>query len=1553
VYFDSQIFNLLIRVEYMKMSDNTSVMEEDTITAENRLHVFSIPLEETLKNEITHFCNDQSIHIFQLLSAGIKLLIYRYLDENKKDEAKLQYVFNNTLSGNINLSAEVEYELPVFIEPHITFYELLDSVGEEIHQKNTESLEAKYGRNITGRFACNILLSDERKANEELFALFTLNKGELVTIEFTCGSKAYLHTVFKRSTEHFSTLLKGIIYSGDSDVSLFPFIREEETTLIKGYSIGATDPVLVEPLCLHELFEQTVERNPDREALLSDQVRYSYSELNKKSNQLANHLIEQGVRTGDFIGLLFHKSPELYIGMLAILKAGAAYVPIDPGYPTDRIDFITKDCKARFLLTEKGFESKYNSISCAVITFNTDTFTFLDYTDENIPVKSIDVLPSSIAYAIYTSGSTGTPKGVLIPHQSISNLVRSEGKLFQIAPDDRVFQGFSVAFDASLEELWFAFYSGAALVFASDTVVKSGELLVKHLNTYQVTVWSTVPTLLSMIDEDIPSLRLLVVGGEVCPDGLVQKWHKPSRRIVNTYGPTEATVVATYADILPGHAITIGKPLINYSAYILDAYMQIQPIGVAGEICIGGASLAKGYINREESTLQKFVTVDSVFHVSDEKERLYKTGDLGRLDENGNIEFLGRIDSQVKLRGYRIELSEIEQQILKCADVKNATVLVKQSADGIQQLAAYVLTETKDTFKPEEIKKQIRLSLASYMVPAVFIPLQEFPMTTSGKIDKKALLQIEEPQATSREEIKLPQTEMEGRIHTVWQKHFKPNQVSVADNFFDLGGHSLLASIIISELRKQAGMEALSVQDIYAYPTIEKLAVFADSITKTSGATEGKKKQASVPLSRFEYHAVPALQLCIIGIFYLSVSFMILTPFRLRYILPDAEFYEMAIFGFLFFFFFAIPLSIAQSVLVKRVLIGKFKGGIYPLWGWYYLRFWIVKKYVDLVPLSLLSGTPFINYYYRWMGAKIGKNVYMGSDRLRMFDLISIGDDSSIAKEACLFGYRVENGNLIIGSIKVGNNCIIGTRSVLNEGVVMADNTVLEELSLLPPDLHIPENEKWGGSPARKVGSVLTADPTEHPPVSKKQYNRYVFRQVLALLGLQILPLLVSVPFIEILYRVYINSSIQWTVLAVIPTTVLYFISYFLTIAALKWIIVGKANKTEISIYSNYYIRKWMIDSLMYMTLLYFRAIYATLYISPWLRLLGAKIGRRAEVSTVNQITVDLLHIGSESFIADSVSIGLPTVSRGIMKLKATSVGSRTFIGNSAVLASGSGVGNNMLIGVLSVPPKHPDPEQLNNTSWLGSPAMFLPKRQIVGGFTEKETFNPPVHMVLLRGFIEFFKITLPYMISSALVLLLVYEVSSNIASFSFIDMWLYTCLMMIGISTTIIAITVCMKWILVGKYKPTQKPLWSTFVWRNELINSLTETMVYPFFVSTFLGTPYAASFFRLMGSKFGKRVYMDTTEITEFDLVHVGNNVALNFGATIQTHLFEDRIMKMSNLSIGDQCSVGCMSVVLYDSEMEQGSNLKDLSLLMKGESLPANSNWQGIPAQYVYDK
>ncbi len=409
-------------------------------------------------------------------------------------------------------------------------------------------------------------------------------------------------------------------------------------------------------LRLDALWERSVADYPDRVAVSCHGWETTYRELNQLANRLAAKLCAAGLGRGDYVGIALPRSVNVYVAMLAVLKTGAAYVPLDPEFPADRITYILDDCHARALITTSSLSERFEAFEGMRLTLDGDfpefgTLSSLDVTCEG--------MPEDVCYVIYTSGTTGRPKGVQIEHRSASHLVLAEAELFKVRPDDRVYQGFSVAFDASVEEIWLAFQAGATLVVGTREMVEAGPVLGRLLTEAGVTVFSTVPTLLSMLEDDLPTVRLLILGGEVCPPDLVERWAVPGRRMVNTYGPTEATVIATFADCQPGQPVTIGHPVPGYSIHLLNDQLQPSLPGEPGEICIGGPGVVRGYIGLPELTRSKFID-NPVRGLNDPSPRLYRSGDLGRINAHGDIEYLGRIDSQVKLRGFRIELSEIE-----------------------------------------------------------------------------------------------------------------------------------------------------------------------------------------------------------------------------------------------------------------------------------------------------------------------------------------------------------------------------------------------------------------------------------------------------------------------------------------------------------------------------------------------------------------------------------------------------------------------------------------------------------------------------------------------------------------------------------------------------------------------------------------------------------------------------------------------------------------------------------------------------------------------------
>ena len=484
---------------------------------------------------------------------------------------------------------------------------------------------------------------------------------------------------------------------------------------------------------LHELFERQAESEPGNIALVCGGKKMTYAELEQRANQLARFLRANAVGKGSVVGLLLPRSADVYVALLAILKAGAAYVPLDPDYPAERLAYILSDCGACALVTTSSLALQCGTLAAKLVRLDTQA-------DEILAQSEQKLLPSETTWAdpcyiIYTSGSTGRPKGVVVEHRSVCNLVQAEAGIFRVRQTDRVYQGFSIAFDASVEEIWLAFFAGATLVVGTQKMTQAGPALSRLLTAAGVTVLSCVPTLLAMLEEDIPTVRLLILGGEECPQKLVERWCKPGRRMVNTYGPTEATVIATYAECAPTKPVTIGRPLPNYQVFILDEQMQSVPAAVTGEIHIGGVGLAREYVGQPSLSREKFVNHE--MGKGNGPVRLYKTGDLGRLTPDGEIEFMGRADSQVKLRGFRVELSEIESVLLESPGVVAAAVTVREDIPGIQQLIGYIILRDNVSWDQEALRSLLRSRLPAYMIPAIFERIAKLPTLPSGKVNRK------------------------------------------------------------------------------------------------------------------------------------------------------------------------------------------------------------------------------------------------------------------------------------------------------------------------------------------------------------------------------------------------------------------------------------------------------------------------------------------------------------------------------------------------------------------------------------------------------------------------------------------------------------------------------------------------------------------------------------------------------------------------------------------------------------------------------------------------
>ena len=1332
------------------------------------------------------------------------------------------------------------------------------------------------------------------------------------------------------------------------------FITESERSRLLGpWSGPAFDPDLVRDERLHELFETSVDLNDAATAVILGEAAWTYRELENRSNRIARLLRERGAGRGSYVAMYLPRSLDVYAALLGILKAGAAYVPLDPEYPAERVNGILLDSGARILLSVSGLAAQLPPGSWTPLLLDQEGAALAAQASTRIPRAETGLGAEDPCYAIFTSGSTGRPKGVALAHRSVCNLVRAEGRIFQVRAQDRVFQGFSIAFDASVEEVWLAFHAGAALVAGSAADVRSGPRLPAHLVRMGVTVLSTVPTLLSTFEEDIPGLRLLIVGGEACPPDLVRRWARPGRRFVNTYGPTEATVIATWCDMTVDAPVTIGRAVPNDRVYVLDENLQLVPAGEPGELCLSGAGLALGYLGRPDLTAERFLP--NPFADAPFTRTLYRTGDRVRFNGEGELEFLGRLDDQVKIRGFRVELGEIENVLRERPEVLSAVVALRTDG-GLELLVAYVVPREGCEVSPEALRAGLRKRLPVYMVPASVEVLAELPTLSSGKVDRSKLPPPLRRAADPASPAAVARSPWEKGLLDAWSQLFHREDLGLRDDFFvDLGGHSLLAAVMVSQLRKDAGFQSLSVGDVYAYPTVEALGRELESRKPAQAVAPSESHRAFAPVTGWRR------LLCHLGQW--AGLYPVLGYFGLQWLAPYLMYSWMmdhdystvnalclALLGLLILH----PLMYLMAVAVKWLVLGRVKPGVHRIWGFYYWRWWLVGRFLAATPTTYLVGTQWMRIYLRLMGAKIGRDAHFSTDSLRSFDLLTVGADSSIGVDARVEGYTLENGLLTIGSVTIGARCYVGARALLAPDTVMEDGASLGELSLLPSGGRIPAGQRWVGSPAQPVAAGepdrLRAALAPHRPSPARK----ALFLVLTAVGVFLVPVTylgAILPGMVLLSEMYIRIPGYFTYLWAAPIAATSYIVFLsLEILIVKWLLLGRVRAGTYDFYTGFALRKWFVDQFMEVSLDLLAPLYATLYLNPWYRLLGARLGKRAEISTAGAATPDLLDIGEEAFIADAASMGTPRYDLGRGTLLATRVGRRAFVGNSAVVPAGTALGDQALVGVLSTPPLDPGEAEQFDASWLGSPPIFLPRRQHASGFREEDTFRPSAWLVFLRLFIEFFRVITPatgFVVLTCLLLTGVTELEEYLGLGYAIGFFpvlyflagLVACLFVAG-----------MKWLLMGRYRPSEKPLWCSFVWRTELVTAIHEDLATPWLLQMCLGTPLIPWFFRLMGAHIGAGVCMETICLTEYDLITIGDDACLGADATLQTHLFEDRVMKMSTVEVGPRCSVGTDAVVLYDTRMDEGSTLGDLSLLMKGESLPHHTNWQGSPAALV---
>ncbi|MEG4309877.1 MULTISPECIES: amino acid adenylation domain-containing protein [unclassified Microcoleus] len=840
----------------------------------------SLLLSQELTAALKNLSQGEDVTLFMTLLAAFKALLYRYTgrtdllvgspiaNRNRAEIEGLIGVFVNTLVLRTDVSGDP------------TFRELLQRVrevtlGAYAHQdlpfeKLVEELQPDRSLSYNPVFQVMFQLQNNPMPPLDLPGLtLSLLDVETNTTQFDLSldleelgerlqaSVEYSTDLFDRATitrmlGHLQTLLEGIVPNPEQRLWSLPLLTAvEKQQLLEWNNTFAQYP---QDKCIHQLFEEAVSRSPDAVAVVFEGEELSYRELNARANQLARHLRSLGVEPEVLVGICVERSPLMVIGLLGVLKAGGAYVPLDPNYPKERLAFMLEDSSVQVLLAQEKLLEKLPPHSARVVCLDSGWEEIAFYSSEN---PRSGVKPENLAYVIYTSGSTGKPKGVLIEHRSLVNYTTAAIAEYGIEKRDRVLQFASISFDASAEEMYPCLTSGATLVLRTDSMLDSAGVFWEKCRTWKLTVlslptayWHELTALLSQETLVLaPSLRLTIIGGEKALPERLKTWIErvgQQVRLVNTYGPTEATVVATICELSAADAtlreLPIGRPIGNVQTYILDCNGQPVPTGIPGELHVGGAGLARGYLNRPELTAEKFIP--SPFS-NEPGSRLYKTGDLTRYRPDGNIEYVSRIDNQVKIRGFRIELAEIEAALSQHPAVLESAVLVWFEANARKRLVAYLVPDARlgaGTGAPplqlssSELRQFLQERLPEYMVPSAFVLLESLPLTNNGKVDRQALPAPDRDRPELEEAFATPSTAIEKILAEIWAQVLGLEQVGIDDNFFELGGDSILSIQVISQANR-AGLR-LTPKQLFQHQTIAQLAAVADT-TGTQQSEQG------------------------------------------------------------------------------------------------------------------------------------------------------------------------------------------------------------------------------------------------------------------------------------------------------------------------------------------------------------------------------------------------------------------------------------------------------------------------------------------------------------------------------------------------------------------------------------------------------------------------------------------------------------------------------------------------------------------------------------------
>ncbi len=1264
-------------------------------------------------------------------------------------------------------------------------------------------------------------------------------------------------------------------------------------------------PFAPEPRTLIDILYDTAARHPDSPAIDDGEVQLTYAELISDIEDSVDWLSARGIGRGDRIGIRMPSgSYALYVAILATLATGAAYVPVDADDPDERAELVFAEAAVVAIITERGLVRGPGS---------------------SRGWRAASPLGRDDAWIIFTSGSTGTPKGVAVTHRSAAAFVDAESRMFlqdnPIGPDDRVLAGLSVAFDASCEEMWLAWRHGACLVPAPRSLVRSGMDLGPWLVSRDITVVSTVPTLAALWPaEALEAVRLLIFGGEACPPELAERLAVDGREVWNTYGPTEATVVAC-ASRLDGVApVSIGLPLSGWDLAVVDAKGEPVSYGEVGELVIGGVGLAR-YLDPDKDA-EKYAPMPTLGW-----SRAYRSGDLVRL-ESGGLFFVGRADDQVKVGGRRIELGEVDSALVHLPGVSGGAAAVRRTASGTPLLVGYIAS-TDPSFDIAAARATLAESLPAALVPRLVL-LDELPTRTSGKVDRDALPWP--PPGESEEEAPDLGGTL-GWLAGLWRDVLAAPIDGPEADFHALGGGSLSAAQLVAAMRQR--YPQVTVADLYDHPRLGSLAGFLDEldpppevairvVKPTPRLTQAVQTVLSLPLA-----TLTGLQ----WVVWLALANNVAAELDLvPWAVPVNWWWIVA--GFLVF---VTPLGrMGIAVLFARMLLSGLEPGTYARGGPVHLRVWLAERLAEASGAENLAGAPWLVYYARALGNKVGKGVDLHSAP-PVTGLLKLGHRSSIEPEVDLSGHWIDGDQFHVGRITVDNDATIGARTTLLPGAVVGKNADVAPGAGVVG--RVKNGQYWKGSPAVKSGKARHPWPEHRPERAPLWVAVYGVSSVL-LGGLPLLALGAGLAVVGWGIRdadslaEAIGPAALWTPLATLTALAVYAV---LTVVGVRMMSLWLREGYH-PVRSRIGWQIWATERLMDAARNYLFPLYASLLTPIWLRILGAKVGRGTEISTA-LLTPKFTVIEDGAFLADDTMVASYELGGGWIHVAKATIGKRAFLGNSGITQPGRKVPDDGLVAVLSATPH----KAKAGSSWLGSPPVRLRRKPTAADVLR--TFHPSLRLKMLRAMVETCRLV-PVIVTFAIGVAVLLALQWLAIDFGWPWAALTSGVVLLVAGAVAGIIAVIAKWIAVGRIRAIEHPLWSPFVWRNEVSDTFVETVAAPWFARSVGGTPVMNMWLRALGASIGRGVWCETYWLPEADLVTLSEGATVNRGCVVQTHLFHDRIMRMDTVVLEAGSTLGTHCVALPAARIRAGATVGPASLVMRGDDVPGSTRWLGNP-------